>query len=299
MTRLLLGKLEFYITNVCNLTCGGCNRYNNYNFKGAQNWNDYSENLAKWAEKIEINHPVILGGEPLLNATINQWVAGLHKLWPRLGAVQIQSNGTRIDQVPGLYEALDFGDNGWIGVSAHSPDDLEELTRRIRRFLRGTITETADPNHPTGSKYQFVDSNGTKVNIWMNDHFVQSNIIEQPNGRFGLYNSDPDAAHAVCAFAKFKNYHWIRGKIYKCGPAALMPEFDRQHNFDISDDDRILLNSYDALSVEDFDQRGEEFFRTIDNVIPQCKFCPEQFTYDPIKFSNRKKDWKLVVNKEQ
>jgi hypothetical protein len=133
----------------------------------------------------------------------------------------------------------------------------------------------------------------------MNDHFVQSNIIEQPNGRFGLYNSDPDAAHANCTFVKFKNYHWIRGKIYKCGPAALMPEFDRQHNFDISDEDRILLNSYDALSVDEFDQRGEEFFRTIDNVIPQCKFCPEQFTYDPIKFSDRKKDWKLVVNKEQ
>ena len=299
MTRLLLGKLEFYITNVCNLTCGGCNRYNNYNFKGAQNWNDYSENLAKWAEKIEINHPVILGGEPLLNATINQWVVGLHNLWSTRGAVQIQSNGTRIDQVPGLYEALDHGTNGWIGVSAHSPDDLEELTRRIRRFLRGTITETADPNHQTGSKYQFCDSNNTKVNIWMNDHFVQSNIIEQPNGRFGLYQSDPDAAHANCTFVKFKNYHWIRGKIYKCGPAALMPEFDRQHNFDISDEDRILLNSYDALSIEEFDQRGEEFFRTIDDVIPQCKFCPEKYTYDPITFSNRKKDWKLVVNKEQ
>jgi organic radical activating enzyme len=297
MTRLLLGKLEFYITNVCNLTCGGCNRYNNYNFKGAQNWNDYSENLAKWAEKIEINHLIILGGEPLLNATINQWVTGLRSLWPRRGAVQIQSNGTRIDQVPGLYEALDHGKNGWIGVSAHSPDDLEELTRRIRRFLRGTITETADPNHITGSKYQFVDSQNTKVNIWMNDHFVQSNIIEQPDGRFGLYKSNPEVAHANCTFVKFKNYHWIRGKIYKCGPAALMPEFDKQHNFDISDEDRILLNSYDALSVEDFDQRGEEFFRTIDDVIPQCKFCPEKYTYDPITFSNRKKDWKLVAHK--
>jgi organic radical activating enzyme len=296
MTRLLLNKLEFYITNVCNLTCSGCNRYNNYNFKGAQNWNDYSDNLAKWAEKIEVAHSVILGGEPLLNATITQWIPGLRSLWPKWG-VQIQSNGTRIDQVPGLYDAIDR--IAWIGVSAHSTDDLDELFRRIRRFLKGSIIESSDPSHPTGSNYQFCDSNNRKVNVWVHDHFVQSNIIEQPNGRFGLYDSDPAAAHANCTFAKFKNYHWIRGKIYKCGPAALMPEFDQQHKFDISVEDRILLNSYDALSVEEFDQRGEEFFRTIDDVIPQCKFCPEQYTYDPIKFSNRKKDWKLVVNKEQ
>ena len=86
----------------------------------------------------------------------------------------------------------------------------------------------------------------------------------------------------------------IRGGIYKCGPAALMPEFDQQYNFDISEEDKKLLYSYRPLTVEDFDTRGREFFDHIDDEIPQCKFCPEDYEYKPITFSNLKKSWRLV-----
>jgi hypothetical protein len=55
---------------------------------------------------------------------------------------------------------------------------------------------------------------------------------------------------------------------------ALMPEFDQQHNFDISSQDRELLHSYLPLSVNEFESRGQNFLNHIDDVIPQCKFCP-------------------------
>ena len=35
-----LDYCEFYITNVCNLSCNGCNRFNNYKFRGFQRWED-------------------------------------------------------------------------------------------------------------------------------------------------------------------------------------------------------------------------------------------------------------------
>lgn len=292
--RILLDRLEFYITNVCNLTCNGCNRYNNYHFKGWQSWDEAEPILTEWTKKIDIRHPVILGGEPLLNPDIVKWINGLRKLWPDHSGVQVQSNGTRIDKVKGLYKALDPGEGNWIGISIHSPNDKEEIFQRIRNVLKPPIIETADPDHPIGSDYQFIDVGKRSIHAWMTDYFVDSNIIEQPNGRFGLYNSDPIKAHDNCAFRKFKNYHMIRGKIYKCGPAALMPEFDEQHHFDISDEDRVLLNSYQPLTVDEFDTRGAEFFRTIDDVIPQCKFCPELYDYKPITFSDRKKSWKIV-----
>lgn len=289
--RILIDRLEFYITNVCNLTCDECNRYNNYHFKGWQDWNEWAPILEKWAKKIEVRHPVILGGEPLLNPTITQWMTGLRQLWPEHDGVQIQSNGTRIDRVKGLYETLN--DYNWIGISIHNPADREEIFQRIRNFLVRPIVETKNPNHPVGSYYQFCDANKKWVHCWMSDKFVQSNITELPNGRFGLYNSDPDKAHHNCSFHQFKNYHWIRGKIYKCGPVALMPEFDEQHQFAISEQDRSLLHSYSGLSIDEFDQRGAEFLNTIDDVIPQCKFCPEVYDYKPITFSDRKKSWKI------
>jgi organic radical activating enzyme len=285
--RILIDRLEFYITNVCNLTCSGCNRYNNYKFSGWWSWDEAEPVLTRWAEKIEIGHPVILGGEPLLNRDIVKWIKGIRRLWPRRSGVQVQSNGTRLDLIPGLYEAMNT--SNWIGISLHAPEHKEALFARIRNFLKGPVVETEDPTDLTGSRYQFVDINKKKVHVWVNDTFVQSNIVELPNGRFGLYNSNPDLAHENCTYRRFKNYHMIRGQIYKCGPVALMAEFDEQYQFDIGDADRAVVHAAGrGLGIDEFDTRGAEFLANIDNVIPQCKFCPESYDYKPITFSTLK-----------
>ena len=284
--RRLIDRLEFYITNVCNLTCSGCNRYNNYKFSGWESWAQAEPILTRWAEKIEIRHPVILGGEPLLNPDIGAWITGLRRLWPRLSGVQVQSNGTRLDLVPGLYNVLTGGN--WIGISIHSVEHKETLFTRIRNFLKHPIVETENLNHPVGSRYQFIDVNQKYIHVWVNNIFSQSNIVEQANGRFGLYNSNPEIAHEACAYRKFKNYHMIQGRIYKCGPVALMPQFDDQYSFDLSDEDRKIMRGYRGLGIDEFDTRGQEFLDTIDNVVPQCKFCPENYDYKPITFSKLK-----------
>lgn len=285
--RILLDKLEFYITNVCNLTCSGCNRYNNFKFSGWESWAEAEPVLTRWAERIDIRHPVILGGEPLLNPDIVSWIKGIRRLWPDHTGVQVQSNGTRLDQVRGLYDAVDR--YNWIGISLHAEEHREPVFARIRNFLKPPIRETEDPNHYTGSRWQFYDVNKKRIHVWVNDHFVQSNIINRPDGTYTLYNSDPERAHENCAFRKYKNYHMIRGKIYKCGPVALMSEFDSQYPFDISDEDRALIHAAGrGLGIDEFDQRGQEFFDNIDRVIPQCKFCSESYDYRPITFTNLK-----------
>lgn len=290
--RLFFDRLEFYITNVCNHTCSNCNRYNNYRFSGHWRWKDAEPVLREWQKKIEIRHPVILGGEPLLNPDIVEWINGLAKLWPEHSGVQVQSNGTMIDRIPGLYEALDARSGNWIGISIHSQADVEDISVKIKNFLKHPVIATQNKDDPIGSDYQFTDANKNYAHAWMSDKFVTTNIIERPDGRLTLYNSDPEKAHANCTFVKFKNYHMIRGKIYKCGPTALMPEFDDQHHFDISDDDRVIMRGYQPLTLENVDQQGEEFMHNIDKTVAQCKFCPESYDYKPITFSDRKKPWR-------
>lgn len=284
--RITIDKLEFYITNVCNLTCSGCNRYNNYKFSGWQNYDDYADIIQQWSEKIDIIKPVILGGEPLLNPSINKWITGLSSTWHNF-TPEIISNGTRIDQTAGLYETCQTT-RAWVGVSIHSMPDKEIIFNRIRNFLTHPIRESEDSSHPVGSDYQFYDANNQQVHAWYTDKFINTNIIERPDGTRTLHNSDPVKAHSICPFVKHKNYHFIKGKIYKCGPVALMPEFDRQYPFDISDEDRILLHAGRGLSIEEFDTHGEEFFKNIDNPIPQCKFCPSSFEWHTIEFTNLK-----------
>ena len=273
MSKHIIEKIEFYITNVCNLNCQGCNRFNNHAFSGWQRWSDYESIYEKWSQYIDINRIVLLGGEPLLNPDIVQWAYGLNRLFNK--HVQILSNGTRINHVKGLYELLQSG-RAWVGVSWHNPNTIDELEHVVKQFLRGDVIKVGSdhPENRFGSPVMWMDSYNIKIPVWPQYEFYDSAIKISPSGGFTLHDSDPDQAHKYCGFATHKNYHFIKGKLYKCGPVALFPDFDQQHNFEISDADRSLLNSYKPLGLPTDQQMISDFLAQIDQALPQCKFCP-------------------------
>lgn len=281
-------KVDFYITNICNLTCQGCNRFNNYNFRGWQRWSDYAETYEAWSKLVTLRAVTIMGGEPFLNPTLTDWVQGINQLFGV--EVQILTNGTRFLQAAGLYETLLYesvkNNNclNHIGVSLHNPDQYARLDADIRNFLCGPIA-VFPKNHPDNrfqSDYMYIDTNDVLVNVYIVDQFSTSSLSLSASNHFRLHNSNPQAAHQNCSFARFKSYHFIKGKLYKCAPVALLPEFDQQHQIDISTEDRALLNSYNALSPDNFIEYHQEFFDNIDKPIPQCKFCPESYQFTTI-----------------
>ena len=273
--KILIDKIEFYITNVCNLACDRCNRFNNHQFRGFQDWDKYKDVYKQWANFVDIRQVVILGGEPLLNPSIIDWVKGINDAWHT--PVQILSNGTRMNYVRGLYELLlDTHYTNYLSVTWHNALTLTELEQELHQFLKGTV-ERLPKEHPQniyGADFVYVDDNGIKIPVWMSDYFSDASVKLSPAGRFSLHQNDPVKAHANCGFVTHKSYHFIRGKLYKCGPVALFPEFDEQHNFDLCAEDKELLTKYQPLSVEDFETKGRQFLQDINKVIPQCKFCP-------------------------
>lgn len=267
------------------MACPQCNRFNDHDFAGWQRWSDYEELYTAWSKKIRLQRITILGGEPLLNPSICDWVQGLNRLWNK--RVQILTNGTRLNQVPGLYDALtsyrpsgaiDRGKN-WIGISVHNVDDLPRYFDEVKKFLAGELKffdGKQNPEKTWGANYAFVDANGIQVNLYIQDDFYRAAVQKNHLNQFSVYQGDPVAAHNRCGFVQYQCYHFIRAKLYKCGPVALFPEFDQQHHFNISDEDRQLMHSYRPLTVNEFDQRGKKFLDEIDDVIPQCKFCPDK-----------------------
>ena len=284
-SRIVIPKVEFYITNVCNLSCVNCNRFNDYNFAGWQKWSDYEDIYKRWAEKVELKQIVILGGEPLLNPSIVEWITGLNRVFSDVG-LQVLTNGTRLNQVAGLYEAMIPKERlrftNILGISIHNRADTERYLDEVRKFLKGSDVSFYDRNTPRPERHMafndadflFVDETGLKVPMWYQDSFYEAAIHKNASGNLTVYNNDPERAHSECGFHLYKNYHFIRGKLYKCGPAALLPEFDDQHRLDISDEDREILHGYKPLEIDNFDQEGVEFLNNIDQMIPQCKFCP-------------------------
>jgi organic radical activating enzyme len=278
-------KVDFYITNVCNLTCERCNRFNNFDFKGWQNWSDYEEQYTRWSQLVELRAITIMGGEPFLNPSLKDWIAGLNRLFGI--EIQVLTNGSRFSYSKNLYPLFLYRSPrtqalNHIGVSLHNINDWEVMREDIYNFLEAPVKEykKGSTENIWNSDWYFIDKNGVMVNVYISNNFGNAAIKFNEYNRFVLHNSPIELAHQNCAFVKWKSYHFIKGKLYKCGPAALMPEFDAQHPFDISDEDRILLNSYRALSADNFEEYHDEFFKTLDDPIAQCKFCPT--TYDAI-----------------
>ena len=282
-------KVEFYITNVCNLTCNNCNRFNNHNFRGWQSWSEYADIYQQWSEHVVLKNIVLIGGEPLLNPTLTEWVTGLTKTFK--AGIQILSNGLQLKPNAKLYDALaqtrDHGGpvTGHIQISLHNTEHFEQIKQNIKNFLGtpqveyGTAIGVAANNIPGGEMYYSLrDINNVLVNVHLANEFHTASIQPTSDGRFTLYNSDPIVAHEKCGFARYKCYHFIRGKLYKCGPVALMPEFDEQFNLDISAEDRQLLHSYKPLEASHWPNLAAEWLAKLDDPIAQCKFCPQNFS---------------------
>lgn len=273
-----LSVVEFYITNVCNLACDNCNRFNNYDFKGWQRWSDHAGEYAKWAQHLQFDKIAILGGEPLLNPTLLEWCRGIRQLWPQ-SAIQIVTNGYQLNRVPGLYEVLQDNEI-LLHVTLHNDQEEEFVYGQIHKFLQGAEIKSRDDNKGI---VLFADHN--RVGVWTKKEykFVTSAIRQLSGGRLTLHDSDPHLAHKVCTFAQNKTYHFVGGKLHKCGPVALFGEFDRQHRLDISDSDRALLQSYLPFSADKFATHAEQIMEFLDQPLPQCKFCPESYQQQHIQ----------------
>lgn len=240
----LFPVVEFYITNVCNLTCRGCNRFNDNNFKGHQYWADHAEVYETWAKRLDLPRIVIIGGEPTLNPDLELWVMNLRRLWPE-AVIMVQTNGTY--QRP---EHLTFWDKYRVGfgLSLHNPATADELKAKWK-YHAGEI-----------DAYTFHQSTIIKED----DHWI-------------LHNSDVQAAFNAC---DMKHDHTMyQGKLYKCPAMSNLPDFDQQFDLRMDSRQRELLYSYKPLSVDCSEYDLEQFLITKDTPIAQCEFCPQDLKW--------------------
>lgn len=286
-----IDKAEFYITNVCNLACPGCNRFNDLKFKGWQSWSDYKNTYARWSEKLDIRHIVVLGGEPTLNPTLSDWLTGLRELWPDSG-IQFLTNGRGLKFNDKLYDTC-AKTRCFIGISVHHPSFKTELFDQLDNFLvkpyRVNEWVHAPDDKVNGGTYFILDANRVKIRVSNQYQFMPSARIDTPTG-YTLHNSDPVAAHSACCHVEYKNYQFVWGKLYKCGPVALFPDLDQQFALEISEEDRQLINSYRPLTVDMLDTLPTTIDEHFATVIPQCKFCPSNNVFhelDPVKILSK------------
>lgn len=280
-----INYVEFYITNVCNLACPGCNRFNNYDFRGFQRWEDYRDQYRQWSEMVDVGSMNILGGEPLLNSTFMDWAVGINQLWPHK-LLRITTNGFRLNKVRGLYDLVKKHRNIKIEIGIHNKQHKKEIFDIVKEFLHGDCKFEFNSDDPYRQYHRVTDSNGVEIRIEYNWWFHQGAIINEGTVQ-RLHVSDPEKAHSTC---HMKTCHTFKdGKLYKCGVVAVLPDYDQQYPLTLEASEKTMINSYQPLTLSHTWEQKEEFIQNLGKPIAQCRFCPEAYHGDKI-FSKLKKD---------
>jgi hypothetical protein len=232
----------------------------------------------------------IMGGEPLMNPTFYEWVRGLMELWPGRRII-IPINGTLLHKHPQLYPLLQAHPELLLDVSLHNKQHKQKIIDDIKNLLTAPFTYEFD-NTQYQEKLVITDTNGVRVIVRYSWWFHQGALTVDPEtGRPTLHNSDPEKAHSICHSQTC--HHFGRGRLYKCGPAALFPELDQQHPLWLTDDQRQRMLSVNSIDINDTLAVKQQFIDCIKDPIPQCSLCPESYQGQQI-FSIEKRELKHV-----
>lgn len=121
-----------------------------------------------------------------------------------------------------------------------------------------------------------------KVSISSEDIFYKLSMQYDPVEKtFNLERSNPDIAHDNCQEKCFKKGLsvpiFFNGKLYKCLHSKLFPDFDKQYNLPITDEERLKINSYVPASLDMSVKKLEAWFENRNSKIFTCTFCPETY----------------------
>jgi organic radical activating enzyme len=258
----LQSVIEIYITNECNLSCSNCNRFNNYNFSGHYSWEKNQESVRAWSKKITAPLITIIGGEPMLHPDLDKWTELVATSWPDV-PVMIQTNGTV--KHPAIHRLKAQFENVGDVASLHHLG-LEKILIK-NKFKKG-------------------------VDIVDNTEFTDCALIDRVE-YFEVHNSNPAAAFDACTMRH--SHTLFEGRLYKCPIVAILPEFIKQYQVNLTNQQHTLLESYESLGVDCSLQQLENFVQTRNTHIKQCRLCPEQYNAKKITFNaNDKKRSKII-----
>lgn len=275
MPKFNLHHVEFYITNVCNLTCSNCRTFNNFKFSG--HYEFQNELYRPWAEILNLKSIEILGGEPTLHPRLQQWIVGIRNLWPQT-EINLVTNGTYLRRLTWLHDTAAEHDIK-IKISAHSQNLRPKIVDEIFAAFGSCEFLGRQRIHGHGPVNRVDIETKKGVKIWFQSY---ENFQVSPfrNDKFEFYRSDPVKAHRACQIRNC--HHMIDGRLYKCGFVSSAANFLTQQRRPIPD----LLRQYQPLTVSDItDQTVLDRFQ---KHIPQCGLCHESNPCVPVE-SNLKK----------
>lgn len=284
---------QFYVSNVCNLSCDGCISFNNLQFRGHYTWAASRERVEAWSRLLDIDYLCIIGGEPFANPELDTWVRELRRLWPQVNReFSIVTNGTYLDRWD-RNQIMDWLEmEVTIEISCHDPRHWLPQVKTVEEILsQCTEPVILDIGYDDGILvHDYCLENGHRL-ITLQQHWLFGpNAVKRitDQGVMEFHDSNPRIAHQTCRCADC--HYFVDGKMYKCPVTAAAEPLTQQMQMEPRAREILEKSRYcDPL------RPGENlaaWFRDLMQPIAQCSLCPE--TWPP-----RQPIWPLSPKKPQ
>jgi len=208
----VLPFVETMITQSCQLSCLGCTNYSDLKHSGYVKWTDGKHDLEQWLEILDIPDFGIMGGEPLINPEVKQWLIGVRKLMPD-SQIRFTTNGLLLEKHWDIIELMHDLGNVSFKITAHTPELLEHVIDKIMNMYQWQHV------HEHGIS-RLIATNQFRFHIKTPKSFLKT-FRNEYTDMMPCY-SDYEQAFSSCIQQTCPLLH--KGKIYKCSTSGLLSD---------------------------------------------------------------------------
>ena len=206
--------LELQVNQACNLACKGCSTFSDLKWQGYFTWEEGRSWLLPWIDKVDLPAIGFMGGEPLMNPTIKQWIFGVRELLPH-AQLRFVTNGTLLHKHWDVFELLRELGNSVFKITYHLSDP--KLDACIDKIMNDYEWENVEE---FGISRWLEKDKNFRFQLTKPESFVQ--VFKNDYNNMMPFDSDPGEAFSSCCQQRCPILY--KGKIYKCGHLAYLPE---------------------------------------------------------------------------
>ena len=259
--KIVIPFLEMMTTNVCNLSCQGCTTFSDLDHRGYKTWTQAREELAPWTRRADIQAFGFMGGEPLINPDIQNWLLGVRDLLPN-AQIRFITNGVLLEKHWYIVDLLSSLGNTVLKISYHVHDNrIDSAIDRIFDSYQWQAIKEHDID-------RWVNSAGMRFQISKPTSFLKTFQGDYTN--MMPHDNVPKDAFDICVQKRCPLLH--QGKLYKCGTAGLTQGILQRHGNPNLDLWQPYLDH--GLSVDCDDSELENFVKNFGKPHAICRQCP-------------------------
>jgi hypothetical protein len=260
MTKFQLPFVEMQVTQVCNLSCLGCSNYADLKHTGYLKWYEGRREISQWLDRMDIGDFGIMGGEPLINPELKQWITGLRELLPT-STIRFSTNGELLDKHLDVLETAHEAGNFVFKITAHQHSErVEAVIEQIFNMYKWEpVFEYGIYRFRTGNNLRFqVNRPQTFLKYYRNDY---ANMMP--------YHSDPKESFEICMQQRCPLM--FEGRMYKCSTLGGLDQTLKR--FKITDTAWDPYRNY-SISPSSSHREVEAFLKNYGKPHAVCAMCP-------------------------